>query len=166
MFRWPVSAKIPKEENMARHRRRSREAALQTLYQMDVAAMNADEGLEHYYAYFDISKAEARAFAEDLVRGVHLHRARLDELIASASNHWRVDRMAPVDRNVLRMALYEMMFRDDIPPRVSINEAIELGKNFGSEESGPFINGVLDHLLADLRASGNIAGDDEPGGRP
>jgi N utilization substance protein B len=80
------------------------------------------------------------------VEGVCLHRDAIDERLADASENWRVERMSPVDRNILRIALYEMFHRDDIPPRVSINEAIELAKRFGTEDSRAFVNGVLDRL--------------------
>jgi N utilization substance protein B len=93
-------------------------------------------------------------FAEHLVRGVHLHRVEIDEVIASASEHWRLDRMSIVDRNILRIALFEMLYCPDVPPKASINEAIDIGKKFGSEDSGSFINGVLDHVLLKMTRTG------------
>lgn len=89
---------------------------------------------------------EIREFAATLVHGVGEHRERLDLEIRSSSKNWKLNRMATVDRNILRLAVFELLFLDDIPKRVSINEAIELGKKFGSEDSGAFINGVLDKI--------------------
>lgn len=88
--------------------------------------------------------AEVRTFAERLVRGVVGARAELDEVIGGSTEHWRLDRMATVDRNVLRLAVWEMMSEPETPPAVVIDEAIEIGKRFGSERSGAFINGILD----------------------
>jgi len=130
-------------------RRRSREIALQVLYQMEVIGAPPDEALRIYYEYFQ-SPSELRPFCEELVRGVYLHRQEIDRLIASASEHWRLERMSIVDRNILRLALYEMLYCRSIPPKVSINEAIDLGKLYGSSESGSFINGILDHVLPEL----------------
>lgn len=119
--------------------------ALQVLYQMDLNRMAPDRAFELACTCFELPK-EPRAFAKILVDGVHAHQKDIDRHLASASEHWRLDRMSPVDRNILRIALYEMLYRDDIPPRVSINEAIELAKRFGSQDSGAFINGVLDKI--------------------
>jgi len=91
-----------------------------------------------------------RPFAEQLLYGVHAHRDELDGMIVAASEHWRLERMSIIDRNVLRIALYEMLYRAEIPPKVSVNEAIDLGKTFGSPDSGAFINGILDHLLPEV----------------
>jgi N utilization substance protein B len=91
-----------------------------------------------------------RPFAEELLNGVFDHRAELDEMIMAASENWRLERMSIIDRNVLRIALFEMLHCPEIPHRVSINEAIDLGKTFGSPDSGAFINGILDHLLREV----------------
>jgi N utilization substance protein B len=108
--------------------------------------------LDLYYASFEAS-IDARPFAERLIEGVVLHREEIDKLIASASEHWRLERMSIIDRNILRMALFEMLHCSDIPLKVSINEAVELGKSFGSPESGGFINGILDQLLSKINRS-------------
>ena len=131
-------------------RRRSREMALQVLYQIDMSGMSPEEGLRLFYEHFDAPEA-ARDYAEGLVFGVMRHMADLDALIASASQNWRIERMAPVDRNILRLALEEMLHGTGVPPKVAVNEAIELAKAFGGEDSGAFVNGVLDHVLATLR---------------
>lgn len=129
------------------NRRRSREIALQVLYQMEMAKTPHREALDLYYESFEASP-DARPFTERLVEGVVLHREEIDQLIASASEHWRLERMSIIDRNILRLALFEMLHCSDIPPKVSINEAVELGKSFGTPDSGAFINGILDQLLS------------------
>ena len=94
---------------------------------------------------------QALPFVRDLYFGVTSHLEELDRKIMEASDNWRLDRMSRVDRNVMRLALFEMLYRKDIPPKVSINEAIELGKGFGAQDSGAFINGVLDRIRKRLR---------------
>jgi N utilization substance protein B len=93
---------------------------------------------------------EVREGAEELVRGVANHRREIDEAIEEVSTNWRMDRMAKVDRNVLRLAVFELRWRSDVPVKVCINEAIELGKKYGSESSAAFVNGVLDRIAAAL----------------
>jgi len=137
-------------------RRRSREMALQILYQMEVTDAPPSEAIRLYYECFD-SPLELRPFCEDIVNGVYIHRREIDQLISSTSEHWRLERMSIVDRNILRLALFEMMHYRSIPPKVTLNEAIELGKMFGSSESGAFINGILDHLLPTLDRSDKTA---------
>lgn len=131
------------------------------LFEMDVTGTHPEEALQLFYELStDADEPGVRApqsvrpFAEYIIRGVHMHREEIDKLIASASEHWRIERMSVVDRNILRIALFEMLYCPDIPPKVSINEAVDLGKAFGTEESGAFINGILDHLLPDLRPAG------------
>ena len=94
---------------------------------------------------------EVRAFADALVRGTAEKLAELDGTIEANAAHWSLARIAPVERNILRLAAYELLFRDDIPERVAINEAIELAKQYGSEESGAFVNGILDQIRLHLR---------------
>jgi N utilization substance protein B len=130
-------------------RTRARERALQALYQIDVAVEGIDEALAAFWRSFEPVEQEVRVLAEELVRGVAEHRRQVDEAIEDASSNWRLDRMARVDRNVLRLAVYELV-RTDVPVKVVINEAIELGKKFGSESSGAFVNGVLDKIAAGL----------------
>ena len=152
-------------------RRRSREMALQVLYEIDAAQVAPEEAMTLYYELLESEETDdpeirapvaGRPFAESLVQGVSSFRSELDEIIVSASEHWRLERMSIVDRNILRIALYEMLHCADIPPKVSINEAIELGKTFGSKDSGGFINGVLDHILLDLRRKGLVAHPSSP----
>jgi len=88
-------------------------------------------------------------FSARIIRGVEEHRGDLDRIIEKYSSHWKIDRMAHVDRNILRIAIYELLYCNDIPPKVAINEAIDIGKKFGSEDSGAFINGVLDKVKSE-----------------
>ena len=134
---------------MTARRTRARERALQALYQIDVAAEGIDEALAAFWKSFEPVEREVRELVEVLVRGVAAHRREVDEAIEEASSNWRLDRMARVDRNVLRLAVYELL-RTEVPVKVVINEAIELGKKFGSESSGAFVNGVLDRVAAGL----------------
>ncbi|MDR3557871.1 MAG: transcription antitermination factor NusB [Syntrophobacteraceae bacterium] len=135
-------------------RRKSREIALQMLYQMEVTSQSPEEGIDSYIELAsdgedgnpELSEA-VRPFAEHLLNGVHFHRDELDNMIITASANWRLERMSIIDRNVLRIALFEMLHCPEIPPKVSINEAIDLGKTFGNPDSGAFINGILDNLL-------------------
>ena len=131
-------------------RRKARILALQTLYQVDLAHTDVDESLELLCQSSEIS-GDVRSFAEILVKGVFKRAAEIDQLIQSCSDNWRLERMALVDRNILRIAVYELMCHPEIPTKVSINEAIELGKRFSTEESGYFINGVLDQIRLTLR---------------
>ncbi len=127
-------------------RRRSREAALQVLYALDVARRagepSAQEVFESAAAHFELPEG-ARAFAKELVLGVVERRAELDARITAQAANWRVERMAAVDRNVLRLATFEMAFLDTAAP-VVIDEAVDLARRFGSERSPAFVNGVLD----------------------
>jgi N utilization substance protein B len=126
-----------------KNRRRSREAALQALYYMDARNNLSLEALALFQRCFQLSE-KVQPFFETLTKGVMRNRAQIDRLIERFSSNWRISRMACVDRNVMRIALYEILFLEDIPEKVSINEAIDIGKKFGTEESGAFINGILD----------------------
>jgi len=94
---------------------------------------------------------DAKPFAEQLAQGVLDHLPELDALLQRVADHWSIDRMAVVDRNVLRCALFELLYLDEIPAKVTINEAIEIAKRFGSEESGAFVNGILDRISGIVR---------------
>jgi transcription antitermination protein NusB len=136
---------------MTNRRTRARERALQALYQIDVAAEGIEDAMGRFWKSFEPVEREVMDLAEGLVRGVAEHRRAIDDSIEGASTHWRLDRMAKVDRNVLRLAVYELL-RTDVPVKVAIDEAIELGKKYGSESSGAFVNGVLDKIAAGLPA--------------
>jgi N utilization substance protein B len=134
-------------------RTKARERALQALYQIDVASTDLEEALARFWRSFEPVEREVRETAEALVRGVAAQRREIDDAIEAVSVNWRLDRMAKVDRNVLRLAVHELLHRPDVPVKVVIDEAIELGKKFGSESSGAFVNGVLDRIAAGLPAS-------------
>ena len=132
-------------------RRKGREYALQLLFQADVGGRARREEaspirFEAFWAPRNASP-EVRAFAEALVRGVETQAAEVDRILERHAHHWSLERMAAVDRNVLRLAVYELFHLPDVPPRVVLNEAIDIAKKYGSEESGRFVNGVLDDIL-------------------
>ena len=136
-------------------RREGREAAVQFLYQFDVNRQPVDELLVSFWKLRSgPGKAEASAktktFTEELVKGVTAHFAEIDALISKFTANYEIHRIAVVDRNILRVGIYEMQHCTDVPPVVCINEAIEVAKKFGSEESGRFVNGILDRVRADL----------------
>jgi N utilization substance protein B len=124
-------------------RKKSREFALQVLYQLNITKQDVGTALTQFRENF-ISDGKADDFIQRLVQGVLEHCPELDRLIEQYSENWRLDRINLVDRNILRMALFELLYCEEIPPKVTINEAIDLGKRFGSEDSGSFINGILD----------------------
>ncbi|PIP36590.1 MAG: transcription antitermination factor NusB [Desulfobacterales bacterium CG07_land_8_20_14_0_80_52_14] len=126
-------------------RRRSRELAMQALFFMDMAHGVNEEALKRYLDHFPPPE-HASAFFLDLVKGVMQTMPEIDALIESASDNWKLSRMSCVDRNVMRIAVYELKYRNDIPPKVAMNEAIDVGKKYGTEESGAFINGILDTI--------------------
>jgi N utilization substance protein B len=136
---------------MTGRRTKARERALQALYQIDVAAAGIDDALASFWKSFEPTEREVQQLAEQLVRGVAVDRRPVDDLIESVSTNWRLDRMAKVDRNVLRLATWELL-QGDAPVKVIINEAIELGKKYGSEQTGAFVNGVLDKIAQGLPA--------------
>lgn len=132
----------------ARHQ--ARVLAVQFLFQRDFNPGDLAEALADFWEG-RTAAAAVRAFAEELIRGVETHRAELDERLRAYAEHWDLERMGAVDRNIMRVALYEMRRRADIPPVVSINEAVELAKEFSGLESGKFVNGILDRAARDVR---------------
>ena len=124
-------------------RRRSRELAMQVLFYMDMSRSDSKELLELYCKNFPISKKILPFFLE-LVKGVIHLKSEIDSIIERFSSNWKISRMSCVDRNILRIAVYELLFCKDIPSKVSINEAIDIGKKYGTEDTGAFINGILD----------------------
>jgi len=131
-------------------RRKAREVALQVLYELDVQMIGLSEAIELFWANFEASE-EARKFSSLLIEGAWNNREQIDSLISDSSENWTIARMSRVDKSILRMAVYELLFCRDIPPKVTLNEAIDLGKVYGSENSGAFINGILDALYGKLR---------------
>ncbi len=162
-------------------RREARERAVQFLFQND---LNPPANLEMELATFwnsqrtaaieedkapatwgektelpppTVEEAETRLFAEPLIKGVLEHRDAIDEKIKSHTKNWDFHRIAAVDRNIMRLAIYEMLYRDDIPPVVSINEAVDIAKRFSTQDSGKFVNGILDKIRGEiLRPARNV----------
>lgn len=128
-------------------RRKAREAAIQYHFWRDLH--EAPERLDDFWAMCP-TKPGVREFAQPLIEGMVTHLPEIDEQIRRYCENYNLNRISAVDRNVLRLAIYEMLFREDIPPVVSINEAIELAKTFGGAESGKFVNGILDRVRKDL----------------
>ena len=126
-------------------RRRSRELAMQALFYMDMSKNDSQEMVKLFRDNFAHSK-NALPFFLKLVNGVIDNRSEIDYIIEQFSSNWKIGRMSCVDRNIMRLAVYELRFCKDIPSKVSINEAIDIGKKFGTEESGAFINGILDSI--------------------
>ncbi|MGC4114356.1 MAG: transcription antitermination factor NusB [Myxococcales bacterium] len=137
-------------------RSRGRERALQALYQVDLAKAEPMDALANAWKAEETEAIdkEAQAFAEQLVKGVCAHLSDLDQKIESISHNWRVERMAKVDRNVLRLAVYELLYTPETPRKVVLNEAVELAKIFGSDESGAFVNGILDKVAGSMPKEG------------
>lgn len=138
-----------------RERRRAREAALQMLYQCEVAGVTPAEAHAAYRQMEELGPAlpaEAGAFAAELVEGTVAHLAGIDPLIEESAEHWRLARMAVVDRLVLRLAVFQLLHLPDVPAPVVIDEAVDLAAEFGGPESGRFVNGVLDAIHRRLRA--------------
>jgi transcription antitermination protein NusB len=145
------------------NRRKSREFAVQALFFMDMNERFAEEKLALFCEHF-LPPAQLRPFFLNLVRGVSSARAEIDAVIERFSNNWKISRMSGVDRNIMRVAVFEMLSCKDIPCKVSINEAIDLGKKYGSEESGAFVNGILDSIRLAMETEGlsiPIKGDHE-----
>jgi len=128
-----------------RGRRKAREIALQVLYSLNFVNVDAQDALDLFWGNFAAPKT-AKDFAAFLVHGTCEHREELDKLIADCSDNWSLGRMSRVDISILRLAVFEFLYCEDIPPKVTLNEAVDLGKTFGSENSGSFINGILDAL--------------------
>jgi transcription antitermination protein NusB len=151
------------EEAGMRKRTRSREFALQLLYELDIAKSEAEleEALEDFWKdrtdvaltdpeklalEADKKEAEVREYTERLVRGTLESRAKIDPVIERCAENWEMGRMACVDRNILRLAAFEILHVDEIPVKVAINEAVELAKRYGEQDSSKFVNGILDRI--------------------
>jgi N utilization substance protein B len=127
-------------------RRKAREYALQILFELDIRKEQPSaRALKNFWAEHSPDD-EVRSFAEEVVKGTFKHLRKINSAIEQSAENWSLERMAAVDRNVLRLAVYEILYRMDIPLSVTINEAIEVAKKFGTDESGPFVNGVLDSV--------------------
>jgi transcription antitermination factor NusB len=129
-----------------RKRTQGRELALQLLYQLD---LRGDDVLNEIDAYLEGESggdSEVRSFAKDLLHGYIERRVEIDRRIEEVARNWQLRRMAAIDRNILRLGAYELLYRTDIPPLVAINEAIEIAKKYSTKNSGPFVNGILDNI--------------------
>lgn len=126
-------------------RRQSRERALQVLFQWDIHG-NTDHWLDDFWEQHQ-TPSDVRQFADRLIDGVMAHHEELDRMIGAHATNWKVSRMPVVDRNILRAALYELLWMPEIPAKVTVNEAIELAKQFADDETKRFVNGVLDHII-------------------
>ena len=128
-------------------RRKARERVLKLLYQLELSGPESEPGLA---ALFEQDKTESLGvvFARELFSGVVDNKDKIDALLKEHSSHWQLDRMAAIDRNILRLGTFELIFRTDIPPKVAINEAVELAKKYGSQDSANFVNAVLDKIYS------------------
>lgn len=137
-FTWSLSERMG-------HRRKAREYALQILYQYDISH-DSTRLLDGFWASKDVPE-NIKEFTNKIVEGVIKNLYLIDSKINQSAMNWSIDRMAVVDRNILRMATFELLFINDIPVKVTINEAIEIAKRYGGEDSSSFINGILDRIL-------------------
>jgi len=136
-------------------RRRARELAIQVLFHLEFSPDDPNKAFDLICQSFNCQRS-TRSFSKELVLGVCEKKKDLDKLLTEASKNWRLERMSRLDRSILRLATFEMLFREDIPPKVSIDEAVEVGKKFGSEDSGSFINGILDNIYNTLLEKGQV----------
>ena len=134
-------------------RRKARELALQMLFQHDMSG-NTPDTIISTFEELQKSKANTRDFATKIFKGTVDHLPKIDEMITAQADNWRLSRMAVVDRNIIRMSIYELMHESDTPRLVVIDEAIEIGKKFGTQKSSQFINGILDGILKRYNPTG------------
>jgi transcription antitermination protein NusB len=140
-----------------RERRRAREAALQMLYHCEVGQVPPEDAVAAHGLIEQaghLGSPEAEAFAADLVMGTVAHAAEIDPVIGASASNWRPERMAIIDRLILRMAVYQLQHVPDVPPTVVITEAVELARRFGGDESSRFVNGVLDAIARKIKQDG------------
>lgn len=131
-------------------RRKARECALQMLFQFDLARQPVDELIQTYWNELAEAADDVKEFANELVIGAIDHLVEIDERIRQRTEHWRIPRMAVVDRNLLRLAVYEFMFQPNTPKTVAINEALEIARRFSTHEATQFVNGILDAIKRDM----------------
>ena len=129
-----------------RKRSKARELALQILYQIDITKDQPQKALDLFWAEHHEEEESVKEFATTLVNGTMQSVQKIDEIISKYAANWQINRMAKVDLNIMRMAAYELLYDEEIPPKVSINEAIELAKKYGDVESSKFVNGILDKI--------------------
>ncbi|MDR3629328.1 MAG: transcription antitermination factor NusB [Desulfocapsaceae bacterium] len=146
-------------------RRKSRESALQFLFQDDFTAEDAvtgdlQERFDMFCDLYEVSR-KARPYTLELLQGIFKNREHVDSLIRQCAKNWRLERIAITDRNLLRIGVFEMLYCDDVPDQVAINEAVEIAKRYGSDESPSFVNGILDAVKTRIQVSGD--GSESPG---
>ena len=129
-----------------RKRSIARECALKVLYQIEMTSRTPDNALTAFWEQENEHPEDVRDFASKIVSGIYEHLTNIDEKLGEYATNWQLNRMAVIDRNVLRMGLYELKFNSDIPPKVAINEAVELAKKYGDHDSSKFVNGILDKV--------------------
>jgi transcription antitermination factor NusB len=129
-----------------RKRTQAREAALKILYAIDITKEDPQKCIDDFWNNQEDAELEIKRFTETMVLGVCNNIKHINKLVTKHTTNWELDRMAVIDRNILRAATYELVYADDIPPKVAMNEAIELAKKYGDMESGKFVNGVLDKI--------------------
>ena len=129
-----------------RRRTKARECALKVLYQIEMTKDNYADSLRKFWETEHEIEESVKEFTNQLVKGVRDNSKKIDETISKYATNWQIDRMAVVDRNILRIATYEILFLDEIPPKVSINEAVDIAKKYGDTDSGKFVNGILDKI--------------------
>jgi N utilization substance protein B len=131
-------------------RRSGREAALQMLFQLEASGVSSELAVDLFWRTNEEADPEGRPYADAILRGVSENLEVIDKRVTAASQNWRLERMSRVDRNLLRLGTWELMFSPDVPRAVILDEAIELAKSFGTDESSGFVNGVLDRIATDL----------------
>ncbi len=131
-----------------RKRTKAREYVLQMLYQVDITRGNWQEALENFWQSLEAEDIfdELKDFSAGLLGGVIKHKQEIDKKISKYATNWQLERMAFVDRNIMRLGCFELLYREDIPPKVAINEAVELAKKYSGIESGKFVNAILDQI--------------------
>ena len=129
-----------------RKRTKARECALKVLYQIEMTGDGSEDALRIFWDNEPQDVEAVKEFADRLVKGVRGNIKEIDAAISRYAANWQIDRMAVVDRNILRMAAFEILYVDDIPPKVSINEAVDIAKKYGDTDSGKFVNGILDKI--------------------
>jgi N utilization substance protein B len=156
-------ASDPHPQAAMTRRTRAREIALQVLYQLEQNAGYKPIDVERFIER-RLREPRLREFARELIAGVQKHQPRIDSLISDVAENWRLDRMAAIDRNILRLGAFEMLFCPDVPVKVAINEALELAKRYSTAQSSRFVNGILDRLQAAEPAPGEArpSGDAPP----
>lgn len=129
-----------------RKRTQARENALKILYQAEITRRKIPVAAQFYWEEFENCDQTIKKFSDRITSGTDEHVEKIDEKISKYANNWQLKRMAVIDRNILRMGVYELLFAPDIPPKVTINEAVELAKKYGDSESSKFVNGILDKI--------------------